>query len=66
MEDPLARHPVHDEQSYPQWVERREKKKKNFGLRGDRHELSVYSIHPQSDAHWTKVWEYRSTPPFRE
>ena len=23
---------------------------------GDRRELSVCSIHPQSDAHWTKVW----------
>ena len=33
---------------------------------GDRRELSVCSIHPQSDAHRTKVWKYRSTPPFRE
>jgi 2-C-methyl-D-erythritol 4-phosphate cytidylyltransferase len=33
---------------------------------GDRRELSVCSIHSQSDAHRTKVWEYRSTPPFRE
>ena len=33
---------------------------------GDRRELSVCLIHPQSDAHMTKVWKYRSTPPFRE
>jgi hypothetical protein len=31
---------------------------------GDCRELSVCSIHPQSDAHRTKVWKYRSTPPF--
>ena len=31
---------------------------------GDRRELSICSIHPQSDAPMTKVWRYRSTPPF--
>ena len=32
MEDPLARHPVHDEQSCPQWVERREKKREKTSV----------------------------------
>jgi hypothetical protein len=44
----------------------REKERKTLVSRGDRRELSVCSIHPQSDAHRTKVWKYISTPPFRE
>ena len=36
------------------WVER---EKKTSVSRGDRHELSVCLIHPQSDAHRTKVWK---------
>ena len=44
----------------------KEEEEKLRSLGGDRRELSVCSIHPQSDAHRTKVWKYKSTPPFRE
>jgi hypothetical protein len=47
------------------WLSKRERKKLQ-SPGGDRRELSVCSIHPQSDAHWTKVCRYGSTPPFRE
>jgi hypothetical protein len=45
---------------------KRKKRKKTSVSGGDRRELSVCSIHSQSDAHRTKVWKYGSTPPFRE
>jgi hypothetical protein len=37
--------------------ERKKKKEKTSVSGGDRCELSVCSIHPQFDAHMTKVWK---------
>jgi hypothetical protein len=37
-------------------LQREKKKRKTSVSEGDRRELSVCSIHPQSNAHRTKVW----------
>jgi hypothetical protein len=50
----------------PPWQREKREERKTSVSRGDQRELSVYSIHPQSDAYMTKVWKYRSTPSFRE